>query len=226
MTSFESFLYNYSRTPLYVIKGYTNYNTYGLLDLSFANKDLNTISNAEEFENYIHSMLEKQRKKVAYGGYQETRTIYKRSSHFNTKNTLEERNIHLGIDFWCTVNTPIIAPLEGKIHSFKNNTAFGDYGPTIILEHQIDSTVFYTLYGHLSLSSIANLKVGELVNEGSVIGYLGESSINGDYAPHLHFQIIKDIGGNYGDFKGVTSLRDKEQDFINCPDPNLLLKIV
>lgn len=226
MTSFESFLYNYSRTPLYVIKGYTNYNTYGLLDLSFANKDLNTISNAEEFENYIHSMLEKQRKKVAYGGYQETRTIYKRSSHFNTKNILEERNIHLGIDFWCTVNTPVIAPLEGRIHSFKNNTAFGDYGPTIILEHQIDSTVFYTLYGHLSLSSITNLKVGELVNEGSVIGYLGDSSINGDYAPHLHFQIIKDIGDNYGDFKGVTSLRDKEQDFINCPDPNLLLKIV
>ena len=226
MTSFESFLYNYSRTPLYVIKDYTNYNTYGLLDLSFANKDLNTISNAEEFENYIHSMLEKQRKKVAYGGYQETRTIYKRSSHFNTKNTLEERNIHLGIDFWCTVNTPVIAPLEGRIHSFKNNTAFGDYGPTIILEHQIDSTVFYTLYGHLSLSSITNLKVGDLVNQGNVIGYLGDSSINGDYAPHLHFQIIKDIGDNYGDFKGVTSLRDKEQDFINCPDPNLLLKIV
>jgi hypothetical protein len=88
MTSFESFLYNYSRTPLYVIKGYTNYNTYGLLDLSFANKDLNTISNAEEFENYIHSMLEKQRKKVAYGGYQETRIIYKRSSHFNKKKHL------------------------------------------------------------------------------------------------------------------------------------------
>ena len=226
MTSFKSFLYKYSRTPLYVIKGYTNYNTYGLLDLSFANKDLNTISNAEEFENYIHSMLEKHRKKVAYGGYQETRTIYKRSSHFNTKNTLEERNIHLGIDFWCTVNTPVIAPLEGRIHSFKNNTAFGDYGPTIILEHQIDSTVFYTLYGHLSLSSITNLKVGDLVNQGNVIGYLGDSSINGDYAPHLHFQIIKDIGDNYGDFKGVTSLRDKEQDFINCPDPNLLLKIV
>ena len=225
MTSFESLLYNYCFTPLFVIKDFTDYEKFEFIDLSNSNKDLVSIDNANDFETYINSKLDNSNNFIAYGGYKEVRNLYKRSSHFTTENYLDERNIHLGIDFWSKVGSSVVAPIPGKIHSFKNNTAFGDYGPTIILEHEIDSTVFYTLYGHLSLSSITNLKVGDLVNEGDVVGYLGDHTINGNYAPHLHFQIIEDIGNNFGDFKGVTSLRDKKEDFINCPDPNLLLKI-
>jgi murein DD-endopeptidase MepM/ murein hydrolase activator NlpD len=226
MTSFESILYHYSKSPLYLLKAHTDYSAYDLLDLAAANTNLPSLNNADDYEVWINSMLEKHHKKVAYGGYKEIRAIYKRSSHFNTENRLDERNIHLGIDFWTTAGTAVVAPIPGKIHSFKNNTAFGDYGPTIILVHEIAATVFYTLYGHLSLASIANLNIGDTVNEGAIFAYLGDSSVNGDYAPHLHFQIIKDIGTNFGDFKGVTSIRDKEADFLNCPDPNLLLKIV
>ena len=136
-----------------------------------------------------------------------------------------KRNIHLGIDFWCGVNTPVVSVMKGKIHSFNNNTALGDYGPTIILKHEIEGFVFYTLYGHLSLASLEGLIVGAKIEAGEVIGYLGSSLVNGNYAPHLHFQIIKEIGESFGDFKGVTSLKNKEEDFLNCPDPNLLLKI-
>jgi len=130
-----------------------------------------------------------------------------------------------GLDIWCEAGTTILAPLDGKVHSFKNNTNFGDYGPTIILEHTLNEITFFTLYGHLSLSSISNITVGTQVAKGSVIATLGESSVNGDYAPHLHFQIIKDLEDWKGDYPGVSNRKEIRTYLDNCPDPDLLLKI-
>lgn len=224
MNSFKEFLQNVSKQPIHIVK---NHKDYTALDLSIDNSDLKSfdITDANAFEEYINSKLKRSNATVAYGGYNETRDIYSRSTHFSTENKLEERNIHLGLDLWCGANTPVLAALDGTIHSFKNNTNFGDYGPTIILKHQITDLSFFALYGHLSLASINDIKVGDKVAKGDVIGYLGDSSVNGDYAPHLHYQLIKDMEGNSGDFRGVTSLKDKEKDLANCPDPNLLLKI-
>jgi murein DD-endopeptidase MepM/ murein hydrolase activator NlpD len=115
--------------------------------------------------------------------------------------------------------------LDGKVHSFKNNNNLGDYGPTIILEHKLNNHVFYTLYGHLALESIESIKVGDLFAKGQQLALLGDSSVNGDYAPHLHFQIIKDIDVNFGDYPGVSSKTKLAYYLENCPDPNLLLKI-
>jgi hypothetical protein len=41
-----------------------------------------------------------------------------------------------------------LAALDGRVHSFQNNDSLGNYGPTIILEHQVEDLTFYTLYGH------------------------------------------------------------------------------
>ena len=226
MNSFEQLLFNHSNQPLYVVKG-GDYKEYISLDLSESNKDLLSfdISSSKEFEDYINALLNKKEASVAYGGYNETRKIYQRSNHFFEIDYRKERNIHLGMDFWCNTNTSVLTPLNGKVHSFKNNTAFGDYGPTIILEHLINDVVFYTLYGHLSLESISNLSIGQEFKKGEEIAYLGCSMVNGDYAPHLHFQIIKDLEGSIGDYKGVTSLNEQKKDLSNCPDPNLLLKV-
>jgi murein DD-endopeptidase MepM/ murein hydrolase activator NlpD len=67
--------------------------------------------------------------------------------------TTEERNIHIGLDLWIKAGTPILAALEGTLHSFNFNAGFGDYGPTIILEHKVENQTFI-LYGHLSLDSL------------------------------------------------------------------------
>ncbi|WP_367651264.1 peptidoglycan DD-metalloendopeptidase family protein [Winogradskyella undariae] len=163
--------------------------------------------------------------KVAFGGYLEQRGIYQRSDYFNQLNKETERNIHIGIDLWIEANTAIFSPLEGTIHSFKNNTNYGDYGPTIVLKHKIEDFEFYTLYGHLSLASIENLKVGAEVKQGEQIANLGTAEVNGDYPPHLHFQIIKDIEDYKGDYPGVSNQIDLEFYKLNCPDPNLLLKL-
>ena len=199
---------------------------YVAIDISSANKALEgfDVSSSKEWEMYIDSYVKEQRARIAYGGYLEVRDIYTRSSHFNDTES-QERNIHLGIDFWTKTGTAVLAPLEGTIHSFQNNTNYGDYGPTIILEHTIDGVKFYTLYGHLSVDSIDALQKGKQIQKGDVIGSLGDASVNGDYAPHLHFQIIIDLENFEGDYPGVTSKKELNFYQRNCPDPNLLLKL-
>ena len=196
------------------------------ISLSSTNKDLTfDITSSDTWEKYIQKYLKERNAKVAFGGYLEERTIYQRSTYFNAVNDVNQRNIHLGIDFWCKENTEVLAVLDGEVHSFKNNKNFGDYGPTIILKHQLEKKTFYSLYGHLSLASIENLKVGDKVQREQVIGQLGSSKVNGDYAPHLHFQLIIDIKDYKGDYPGVASKREINFYKENCPNPNLLLKL-
>ena len=199
---------------------------YTPLDLSVSNADLSkrAIENATDFEKYIETILAKNNAKVAFGGYNEERNLYKRSAVFNAAET-EERNIHIGLDLWIKAGTTVLAALDGKVHSFNYNNNLGDYGPTILLEHQIENQTFYTLYGHLSLESIKDLTIGTVFTKGEPMATLGDAIVNGDYAPHLHFQIIKDIAENKGDYPGVCSKNKRNYYLDNCPDPNLLLKI-
>jgi murein DD-endopeptidase MepM/ murein hydrolase activator NlpD len=69
---------------------------------------------------------------------------------------------------------------------FYFNAGFGDYGPTIILEHHIET--FYTLYGHLSLDSLDNIEIGTVYKK-QQIALLGDSAVNGDYSPICIFKL-------------------------------------
>jgi murein DD-endopeptidase MepM/ murein hydrolase activator NlpD len=196
------------------------------LDLSVANVNLEKINLADAtvLEAYIQQQKELFDAKIGFGGYLEKRNLYQRSAHFTNENS-EERNIHIGIDLWTQAGTVVICPLDGWIHSFKNNKSIGNYGPTIIFKHQLENEVFYTLYGHLSLESIKNIEIGMAFKKGEKLGALGNSSENGDYPPHLHFQIIKNMEDYMGDYPGVCNSSDLDFYAENCPDPNLLLKI-
>jgi murein DD-endopeptidase MepM/ murein hydrolase activator NlpD len=224
---FSVFLNQISSKPLYVLNSKIPFQTYIPLDLSITNFELKTIniSSSNELETFVFDYLKRNKARVAFGGYNEERNIYQRSTFFKQKDADTERNIHLGMDLWITAGTPVFAPLDATVHSFKNNLNFGDYGPTIILEHKIQGVKFYTLYGHLSLKSIENLKVGQTFKQGEQLATLGDAKVNGDYPPHLHFQIIKDIQGFKGDYPGVCSKKDLQFYLNNCPDPNLLLKL-
>jgi murein DD-endopeptidase MepM/ murein hydrolase activator NlpD len=209
-----------------VIDDFIDYKNYIPLDLSTFNVELSKLDlgNAIDFEKYIENYLAANKAHIAFGGYNEERNLYKRSAVFNDSKT-EERNIHIGLDLWIKAGTPVLAALDGTVHSFNYNAGLGDYGPTIILKHKIEKQTFYTLYGHLSLESITDIEVGDVFKKGQQLATLGNSVINGDYAPHLHFQIIKDIGNNFGDYPGVCSKNDLDYYLENCPDPNILLKI-
>lgn len=223
---FTKFLNSISSGGLAVLGASIPKSKYIPIDLSESNQILNTVdvSSSSKLEVFVNNYIKKHDAFVAYGGYLEVRNIYKRSNHFNNQ-AEEERNIHLGIDLWRETETPIYTPLEGIVHSFKNNTNYGDYGPTIILKHVVDNVEFYTLYGHLSLASIRNIEVGESFKKGDKMATLGDASVNGDYPPHLHFQIIKDVQNFKGDYPGVCSKNDLEFYKENCPNPDLLLKL-
>lgn len=221
-----NFLNNLSTKPLHVIDASIALNNYIPISIAASNKELTfNISSSKEWEEYLNNYFLKHDKKVAYGGYLEVRNIYNRSEHFNKLSEEKQRNIHLGIDLWCNAGTDVLAVLDGEVHSFKNNTNYGDYGPTIILKHLVEGKEFYSLYGHLSVESIKNLSVGQKVTQGKKIGTLGDSSVNGDYAPHLHFQLIIDMQGNHGDYPGVASKMDVDFYKQNCPNPLTLLKL-
>ena len=209
-----------------VIDERIDYSNYVAIDLSKNNSDLKNfdITNAAKFEDYIDGYLFQNKAKVAFGGYNETRNIYSRSPVFKNDNS-DERSIHIGLDLWTKAETSVLAALDGRIHSFQNNRSLGDYGPTIILQHEIMEVKFFTLYGHLSEQSLFNLKIGKQFEAGEKIGALGNFPVNGDYAPHLHFQIIEDMGNYSGDYPGVCNKKDLDFYLKNCPDPNLLLKI-
>jgi murein DD-endopeptidase MepM/ murein hydrolase activator NlpD len=196
---------------------------YCKIDLSTGNLHLDVIDITDPLacQEYITSVLKENNAQVAYGGYLEKRNLYA-SDRFSVGN---QRNIHLGMDFWCKAGTVVHAPIAGKVHSFKNNVDIGNYGPTIILAHQTGTSSFYTLYGHLALASLKDLYVGKEFKKGEILGALGTTDINVNYAPHLHFQIIDNIENYSGDYPGVCS--DTNLDFYkkNCPDPNLLLKL-
>ena len=201
-------------------------NRYTPINLSISNSELLhiDISNPSQCQNYIDQILEKNRAEVTYGGYLEKRNLYKQNPNFTTTDD-NFRNVHLGIDFWTKSGTEVIVPFDGTVHSFKNNAIKGDYGPTIVLKHDLIGCYFHTLYGHLSLDSLEDIFVGKVLKKGSKLGSLGTSDINVNYAPHLHFQLILDMENKYGDYPGVCAVEDLSYYKKNCPDPNILFDL-
>jgi peptidoglycan LD-endopeptidase LytH len=205
------------------------------LDLSKANTDLDelTYSDTATFTAYIQQKLQAGNARYLLGGYAELREMYKRSRLFgfgtetvaNVAQTAEPRRLHLGIDVWGAVGTPVSAPLGGMVHSLAYNNQFGDYGATVILQHQLDTISFQTLYGHVSLRDIATLREGQFITRGYPFAHFGGPAENGQWPPHLHFQIIVDMGLWEGDYPGVCKYSEKEHYLQNCPDADLVLNM-
>jgi murein DD-endopeptidase MepM/ murein hydrolase activator NlpD len=191
-----------------------------VIDLSKDNETLNQLDLADShhFCRYMDGLRESQNKKYALGGYLENRVIYTRSTVFATDAALF-RNIHLGIDIWSLAGSKVYCPLDGIIHSLQDNIGFGNYGPTAILEHVLRGKKVYSLYGHLAKSDLDQLYPGKPLGAGEILGHLGEEQENGNWPPHLHFQLIQDLEGFIGDYPGVC--RDSEIGHYakNCPNP-------
>lgn len=194
------------------------------MDFSESNPELIKVylNNISEFDGYVFGQLAIGNYKYGIGGYLEHRAIYRRSPVFATASA-EFRNIHLGVDIWTLAGTPIYAPLDGIVHSFQDNDSFGNYGPTIILEHLYEGKVFYSLYGHLKRSNLLELEKGMLIKKGAQFCHLGPYPENGDWPPHVHFQLMTDLLGNEGDFPGVCSINELGKFEMICPNPNQLL---
>ncbi len=154
------------------------------------------------------------------GGYLENRSLYRDTELFQGD---AERSLHIGVDVFMPAGSAVFAPFDGEVHSFANRQVQGDYGPVIILRHELDGVEFHSLYGHLSEDSLDGLRDGKTVAAGERLARLGARAVNGNWSPHLHFQLIRDMQDYRGDYPGVV--RPAELDFFrqNCPDPTPLL---
>ncbi|MDG1039549.1 MAG: peptidoglycan DD-metalloendopeptidase family protein [Polaribacter sp.] len=196
------------------------------IDLSINNTNVKTeaeFNNPAFFEAKLADIQEKNPSKIIAGGYLEKRALYT-SDIYNSENSTEKRNIHLGIDYWLPKNTPIHAPFNGEIMCAVHQKSFKGYGGFIILKHTFSDIEFYTLYGHLSAKSILKYKKGDTINKDQEIGLLGNYSENGEWVPHLHFQVMLSLLNYKNDFPGVVL--ESEINFWKtiCPNPKLLFK--
>jgi murein DD-endopeptidase MepM/ murein hydrolase activator NlpD len=194
------------------------------LDFTAANTELNPalVADTTAFSKWVKKKLTSGNYRYGIGGYMEHRTIYGRSALFDTVD--EPRRLHLGVDIWADAGTRVYAPLAGIVHSFADNNNFGDYGPTIILQHDLDELTLYSLYGHLSRTSLHGLQAGQHISINQQIATLGYATENGNWPPHLHFQLMLDIGDAQGDYPGVGKYTQMETYLQNMPDPELILK--
>jgi murein DD-endopeptidase MepM/ murein hydrolase activator NlpD len=166
-------------------------------------------------------------------GYLEERAFYNTSNYERQgPNGTEFRNIHLGTDFWLPAQTPVHAPFDGTVVVSHLNDYHKDYGPLLVLKHEIKSEevaglkseddTFYTLYGHLTKDSLTLSPKGKTVKKGDLLGKIGNEQENGHWLPHLHFQVVTDLLGQTQNFNGTAYPSELEYWKTICPNPNHL----
>lgn len=196
------------------------------LDLSVGGKDSGHFSDYTDdlkFKKHLQQLHKDRNSDLLIGGYLETRPFYT-TDHYQIigDEGPEWRTVHLGLDLWCSEGTPVFCPFEGEVIAIQDNQGDRNYGATLILRHQPQPGLyFYTLYGHLSNSSLQLHSSGQKIKKGETLAYVGDYKENGNWPPHLHFQIILDLLNNEGDFPGVAFPQDWDIYQSLCPDPNL-----
>ena len=175
----------------------------------------------QHFEQKINHLLNSPGNPIGIGGYGEIRPFYTTDAYTVSGNEGPQwRTVHLGLDIWMNAGTKVFAPYQGVVHRVKENAGDRNYGPTIILKHQIaQGLTFYSLFGHLSRASLNMVKEGQWVAAGEEIGAIGPRPENGNWPPHLHFQVLLDVLADDGDFPGVAFPDEKDIWLSICPDP-------
>lgn len=92
------------------------------------------------------------------------------------------RKLHTGCDFSAPRGTPIYATGDGEVKLVRSD--YGGYGKQVEIDHGYG---YVTKYAHMDKF---NVKKGQQVKRGEVIGYVGNTGSS--TAPHLHYEIIKD----------------------------------
>ncbi len=86
---------------------------------------------------------------------------------------------HLAVDFSAPSGTPVYAASDGTIVTRTFQAGAGNY---VAIRH---NSVYTTVYMHFS--SFGKYNVGERVNQGDIIGYVG--STGWSTGPHLHYEV-------------------------------------
>ncbi len=92
------------------------------------------------------------------------------------------KKMHEGMDFTAPTGTEIYATGDGVVEVARNSLR--GYGKRIVINHGYG---YKTRYAHLQSFDVRR---GQKVKRGDVIGYVGSSGLS--TAPHLHYEVEKD----------------------------------
>ena len=111
--------------------------------------------------------------------------------HSNTElvysKTLGDWRIHKGVDIACDIGTDVISCEAGVVDAVYLDDRLGY---TIIIKHANDIRTKYA-----NLDAETNVKAGQAVEKGSVIGMVGDTSeFEIADVSHLHFEVLNDTG--------------------------------
>jgi murein DD-endopeptidase MepM/ murein hydrolase activator NlpD len=205
------------------------------LDLSAGNRLVasNPADNAPvPFTARLFAAMREAGADIGVGGYDEARLIYATDAFSSGTVTDERRTVHIGVDVTMTAGSALFAPLDGVVHGFEDARTRLDYGPVIVLRHDIpaedpagEPLSFYTLYGHLDRDSLDGLTIGQSIRAGERFAAIGAPPDNGDWWPHVHVQIITDLLDVPCNFNGVAPASQRRTWLSLSPDANLLLRV-
>ena len=102
----------------------------------------------------------------------------------------DTRDIHIGLDIGGPAGTPVHSISDCTVHSVGYNAAAGDYGHVIVTEMALNGHRVFALCGHLSAASTTGKAPGDRIERGAVLGWLGDRHENGNWHPHVHFQVL------------------------------------
>lgn len=90
-----------------------------------------------------------------------------------------DQQVHLGVDLASIAHSPVPASNAGKVIF---TGSIGIYGKTVIIDHGFG---LFSTYSHLSAFDVKN---GQMVSKGAIIGRTGSTGLAG--GDHLHFGIL------------------------------------
>ena len=171
----------------------------------------------QAMNKYNEKLLESAGAQWGLGWYLEDRSHILTGTHIRE----EGRIYHLGVDILFDAGAYIYSPLDGTVYERGYEPGEGNYGGYIIMEYHVWDSVFYALYGHLSVSSITE---ETMVKRGERLAQLGESHENGNWFPHLHLQVFTGVDLDIWKSRGYCSASDALRMEKICPNPLFLVR--
>jgi len=161
------------------------------------------------------------------GYYHEPRLIYTAPAFRKGPwKASDRRTVHLAVDVFAPAAASLFAPLRGVVFAAEYRPGHLDYGGVIILRHETpQGDPFHTLYGHLDPEFLDRLQPGQVIERGEEFCRLGDSSMNGGWAPHVHFQLALTTEGIEADWPGVGDPDEMYLWRAICPNPAALLNL-
>jgi len=183
-----------------------------------------SVSGQENFQTAIEGLMAENNATWAISGYLEKRT----SLADYTDDVRTNRPYHVGVDVTAPVGTRVYAPLDAEVievgdDSYGGASGYkGGYGGFVVLKHNLDGFVFYTVWGHLNSATFP--VVGTKLKAGDRIGEFGDMSQNGHWFYHVHLQVITQRGFDEGWVqRGLCGAGDVARMNELCPNPLFLI---